>query len=180
MASRHRFQLNGRVRAVTVEESNGALRVSVDDGEPLTVDATTSGVPGIVSMIVDGRPSKAIVSRVGRGYAVTVGGRRFILEPAIGSGKGRSTNGASATPGVISAPSSGTVIDVRVAVGDHISAGDTVVVIEAMKMQNELQTLLDGTVTAVSCETGARVEQGDVLVEYDVSEDVAEQATEPA
>lgn len=171
MASRHRFQLNGEVRTVAVEESNGALRVTVDDGDPLTVDATISGVPGIVSMIVDGRPSKAIVSRVGRGYAVTVGGRRFVLEPAIGSGKGRATGSASDTPGVISAPSSGTVIDVRIAVGDQISAGDTVVVVEAMKMQSELQTPLDGTVTAVSCETGVRVEQGDVLVEYDVAEE---------
>ncbi len=171
MASRHRFQLNGEVRTVAIEESNGALRVTVDGGDPLTVDATTSGIPGIVSMIVDGRPSKAIVSRAGRGFAVTVGGRRFMLEPAIGSGKGRATGGASDVPGVISAPSSGTVVDIRVAVGDKISAGDTVVVIEAMKMQSELQTPLDGAVTAISCETGARVEQGDVLVEYDVTEE---------
>ncbi len=176
MASRHRFQLNGEVRTVAVAESNGALQLTVDDGEPLTVDATTSGIPGIVSMIVDGRPSKAIVSRVGRGYAVTVGGRRFILEPAIGSGKARATGGTSDAPGVITAPSSGTVIDIRVSVGDQISAGDTVVVIEAMKMQSELETLLDGAVTAISCEVGARVEQGDVLVEYDVAEDAAEDA----
>lgn len=176
MASRHRFQLNGEVHTVAVQESNGALRVTVDDGEPLTVDATTSGVPGIVSMIVDGRPSKAIVSRAGRGYAVTVGGRRFIVEPAIGSGKARATGGTSDAPGVVTAPSSGTVIEVRVAVGDQISADDTVVVIEAMKMQSELQTPLDGTVTAVSCEAGARVEQGDILVEYDVAEGAAEEA----
>jgi biotin carboxyl carrier protein len=171
MASRHRFELNGEIRTVAVDEVDGAIAVAVDGGEPIIVDATTSGIPGHVSMIVDGRPSKAFVRRAGGDYIVTVGGRTVTLRTAMGSGKGRAAGAASDPPGTITAPSGGTVVDVRVSPGDHIDAGDTVAVIEAMKMQSEIQTPLAGTVTAVSCEAGTRAEQGAVLVEYDVDEE---------
>jgi biotin carboxyl carrier protein len=63
----------------------------------------------------------------------------------------------------IVAPMPGKVARVLVAVGDQVKAGDGVVVVEAMKMQNEMKTPKAGTVTSLTAEPGATVNAGDVL-----------------
>ena len=63
----------------------------------------------------------------------------------------------------IVAPMPGKVVRVLVAIGDQVSAGAGIVVVEAMKMQNEMKTPKAGKVTAVSAELGATVNAGDVL-----------------
>ena len=57
----------------------------------------------------------------------------------------------------------GTILDVKVAVGDTVKAGDPVVVLEAMKMENEICAPHDGTVGSVSVQKGATVETGATL-----------------
>ena len=170
MATRHRFVLGGNEHTVVVDEAAGRVTVKIDDGDPIEVDATTAGLPGEFSLLVGGRPQRAYVSRRGQGFEVLVDGRRFVLEAGGGAGRGRTPLGAKDRPGEITAPLAGVVVDVRVAVGDHIEAGQTVVVVEAMKMQNEVQAPHAGTVTAVRCEVGSRAEQGALLVSYDPAE----------
>ena len=170
MATRHRFQLEGQPHNVVVDEAGGSLSVAVDDGDPIVVDATTSGVPGLISMIVDGQPRRAYISRRGQGLAVTIEGRTFVLQPAS-SARGRgAVGGATDPPGQISAPLAGVVVEVRAPAGTQVKTGDAVVVIEAMKMQNEVQAREDGTITAVHCTEGSRVEKGDLIVEYEPAE----------
>lgn len=172
MASRHRFQLSDGNHLVVVNEQDGALVITIDDEEPILVDATTSGVPGLVSMVVDQRPTRAYVSRDGQGYRVIVEGRAFDVAPVGGGGRQRGVvGGATDPPGKVTAPLAGVVIEVRVAVGDVVTQGQSLVVIEAMKMQNELQAPHGGTVTAVRCAQGGRVERGDLVVEYTITEE---------
>lgn len=166
MATRHRFLIGGRERTVVIDDTGGRLTVAIDDGEPVAVDLATSGLPGTFSLLIDGRPHTAYVARRGAGYEVVVEGRRFALAPARG-GRQRGAVGAKDTLGQITAPLAGVVIAVRVAVGDVVTAGQALLVIEAMKMQNEIQAPHGGTVTAIHCQTGGRVEQGALLVEYD-------------
>lgn len=64
----------------------------------------------------------------------------------------------------ITAPLPGTITDVNVAVGDVVKAGDTLVVLEAMKMQNNIETETAGTVKAVKVSKGDSVLEGTVLV----------------
>jgi pyruvate carboxylase subunit B len=59
------------------------------------------------------------------------------------------------------------VVRVAVAVGDQVAAGQGLVVMEAMKMENELRTASAGTVKAVHAAPGAAVEKGTVLVELE-------------
>jgi len=63
----------------------------------------------------------------------------------------------------IVAPMPGKVVRILVAIGDQVSAGAGIVVVEAMKMQNEMKTPKAGKVTAVSAELGATVNAGEVL-----------------
>ncbi|MCK9485279.1 MAG: biotin/lipoyl-binding protein [Dehalococcoidia bacterium] len=173
MATRQRFQVDGVNHAVQVDESTqGVLTVRIDGGEPFEVDATTSGVPGLFSIIRDGVPSQAYVTREGKALRVLVDGRVFILGPVGSAGRGRgAASGMGDPPGKVSAPLAGVVVDVRVKEGDTFEARQTLVVVEAMKMQNEVQAPVAGTVTRVSAVLGDRVEKGDIVVEYDPAEE---------
>ena len=62
------------------------------------------------------------------------------------------------------APLPGTVVHVKVEVGDEVQAGAVLAAIEAMKMEHEVRAALDGKVVAVNVATGQQVEAGEVLV----------------
>lgn len=64
----------------------------------------------------------------------------------------------------IVAPLPGTIVDIKVNVGDKVKSGDTVVILEAMKMQNNIETDIDGEVTAVLVRQGDSVMEGTALV----------------
>ncbi len=171
MAPRHRFELNGEDRRVLVSEQDGLTRLVVDDDEPILADVTLSGIPGQVSIIIDGHPERAFVARDGRDYRVTVGDRTFLVAAAGGGKRGRSAVGGASDPiGHISAPLAGVLVECRVAVGDTIREGQPVLIVEAMKMQNELQAPHGGIVTALHFTPGSRVEKGDLLLEYDATD----------
>ena len=64
----------------------------------------------------------------------------------------------------VKSPMPGNILDVKVKVGDKVSNGTCLVVLEAMKMENEIPAPKDGTVTSVLVNKGATVAAGDVLV----------------
>lgn len=64
----------------------------------------------------------------------------------------------------VTAPMPGKIVKINAAVGQAVKKGDVLVVLEAMKMENEIQAPQDGTVASVDTSAGASVESGDVLV----------------
>ena len=64
----------------------------------------------------------------------------------------------------VAAPMPGTILKVNVAAGQAVKAGDTLCVLEAMKMENEIKAPKDGTVSTVAVQKGASVNTGDALV----------------
>lgn len=78
--------------------------------------------------------------------------------PATASKANVNTNNA------VKAPLPGTIVEVKVAVGDEVQAGDIVVVLEAMKMANNLEAEKSGKVTAVLVQEGQSVMEDDALV----------------
>ena len=75
-----------------------------------------------------------------------------------------SSGGGGGGNGVIEAPMQGTIVGVKVAVGDTVSAGDDLVVLEAMKMENAITADIDGTIAEVAVAEGDSVGSGDLLV----------------
>ena len=94
---------------------------------------------------------------VPEGAATTAAPRK--KRSAAGSG-GASSGGGS---GVIEAPMQGTIVGVQVEAGDSVSAGDTIVVLEAMKMENAITADIDGTVAEIAVAQGDSVGSGDLL-----------------
>ena len=121
---------------------------------------------------VNGRVYRVVAWRSGSrpgAYAVDLSGvrvqveaideRRRAIEQLSGSAQ------TASGPKPLIAPMPGMVIRVTVAAGDHVRAGQGLVVMEAMKMENELRAPADGTVKAVRVSAGAAVEKGALLIE---------------
>ena len=68
---------------------------------------------------------------------------------------------------IIRAPFPGKIVDVMVEVGDRVAIGQTVICIEAMKMENNIRTDKEGVVTAVNVEANVAVTDGEVLLEIE-------------
>jgi acetyl-CoA/propionyl-CoA carboxylase biotin carboxyl carrier protein len=111
---------------------------------------------------------------------VEVGGRRLEVslpgDLAIGGGggatakaaprkRGGGRGGAKVSGDAVTAPMQGTIIKVAVSDGDTVSAGDLVVVLEAMKMENPVLAHKDGTITGLAAEAGSSVSQGTGICE---------------
>ena len=104
-------------------------------------------------------------------YTLVIGGERYQVEAADERTQAvravaRST-AQSHKAMVLRAPMPGLVVGVVVKVGDRVEAGDRVVVMEAMKMENELRAPAAGTVRAIAVSTGTAVEKGAVLIEFE-------------
>jgi pyruvate carboxylase subunit B len=155
-----------------------AIEVQVD-GEQVTVagqshSATLGAVPGtpLRQLLVDGRPLTLSVEPLGRGrWALAPGGERLEVEVLDERTRHiRSLTGGGdhrRAAGVLKAPMPGLVARVQVQPGDRVEAGAPLVVLEAMKMENELKAAAPGVVKAVRVTPGEAVEKGQVLVEYE-------------
>ena len=84
--------------------------------------------------------------------------------PVAAAPKAENPAAAVGTGTKIKAPLPGTITEMKVKVGDIVKNGDTVVVLEAMKMQNNIEAECDGTVTSVLVNPGDTVMEGDTLI----------------
>jgi acetyl-CoA/propionyl-CoA carboxylase biotin carboxyl carrier protein len=96
---------------------------------------------------------------------LSLGGGGGAAAPAKKKSRKRSGGGAKVSGDAVTSPMQGTVVKVAVSEGDTVSSGDLVLVVEAMKMENPVTAHKDGTVTGLSIEAGASVNQGAVICE---------------
>lgn len=135
------------------------------DGETVRVDAVKSGRT-IYSVIEAGRQFEAMVDERGaHGFDVTVRGRLFHLQAEDERTKLLAGGASSAATGpqTVAAEMPGKVLKLDVAVGESVNEGQGVVIIEAMKMENEIPSPIDGVVTEIAVAEGDTVEPGATL-----------------
>ena len=105
-------------------------------------------------------------------YKVKVNGKVFEVEvEAVDEVKGNIQTETKQEEKVVSsgdnnivAPIAGKVLDVKVSVGDMVKKGQTVAIVEAMKLENEIQSAYDGKVVAINIKKGDDVKNKDVLI----------------
>ena len=157
----------GRDRAVVVDGPgpDGRFRITIDGVEQL-VDAAALR-PGSWSLIIAGRSYQVDLDRRRGGIAASVGAGEVMLqvEDALQRRLASAGTRAPARGESIRAPIAGKVVKVLVAVGDPVAPGSAVIVLEAMKMENEIAAERGGTVSAIHKVAGQAVDTGDLLVE---------------
>jgi biotin carboxyl carrier protein len=112
------------------------------------------------TVIIDGEEFEVELEPEGSGWTVKVGGETFQIEiPGQKATAPRRERRAlsRASSGVVSSSIPGKVVTVEVEVGQMVQEGDVILILEAMKMQNEVAAPLTGTVVAVTCEVGQNV-----------------------
>ena|SRR5688572_22805727 len=158
--------VNGRQWKVAVEPAEQAGHVTVTlKGKSRVVDA--SWIDADTLSLIDRGVAREIRLHP-RGDSGAVGvefGARLYEAVASAQKKERAISASSAT--AIKAPMPGRVVRVLVAAGDHVKARQPVIIVEAMKMENELRTPRDGIVTEVLAVPGATVESGAILIVVD-------------
>ncbi len=137
--------------------------VEIQDIEGNIANVTVNGIPFEVEMK---QPVKAGKQKVKLSEE-----RRVKSEESNSSSSATNASSATATQPAaaasgkpVVAPLPGTINEIKVKVGDKVNAGDTVVILEAMKMQNNIEAETSGTITSINVNKGDAVMEGDTLV----------------
>jgi biotin carboxyl carrier protein len=155
--------IDGREETIEIVNPAPACRFQIGDA-PARDAGVETAEPGVYTILLDGRSYDAFVEDTPAGMVVCIEGHRFEIEardPRRWSRKSAG-GGAGAVQSILS-PMPGKVIRVLVAAGDEVSPGQGVIVVEAMKMQNELKSNRAGRVLSVSAKEGATVTAGELL-----------------
>jgi len=159
----------GRERTVFITADNGHYAVEID-GRPVTVDCRSFGNKDFLSLLIDNESymieSAPVKPEEGRYYA-RVMGRHYdleVLDELLVAVRDAESASVHVGPHTVLSPMPGRIVDVKVAVGDEVEAGAPVVIMEAMKMQNELATAVGGIVSEILVAVGDTVDSHATLV----------------
>jgi biotin carboxyl carrier protein len=164
---KYEIKIGAATRAVEVEaQSGGSFRVQLG-GQPVSVDAVETA-PNTYSILLDGRAFEARVSDDGSddGLLVRCAGVDFRVHVSDPRSWRSSRHGVleAAGPQRVLAPMPGKVVRVLVVPGDEVEAGSGLVVVEAMKMQNEIRAPKSGRIDRVLVVEGQAVRTQEALV----------------
>jgi biotin carboxyl carrier protein len=158
-----RLELNGEEREIDILAPAPDCRF-VLDGSGEQAAQVVVAEPCVYSVLMDGFSYEARVEERPEGLVVVIDGHRF--EIAVRDPRRWSRHAATQAAGgalSVKSPMPGKVVRVLVAPGDQVLSGQGLVVVEAMKMQNELKAPRDGKVIALHAREGATVAAGEVL-----------------
>ena len=158
--------IQGTTYTVSLDDRESRVDLSVD-GRSLEIDMVSLHGDHAYSLLINGRSYTAVASTQGERREVTVNGVSSTVDVEDeelarlrGQVKSRRREGGEQ----IKAPMPGRIVAVRAGVGDTVEAGQGVVVIEAMKMENELRAHAGGTVKEIRVHEGDTVDKNAVLV----------------
>ncbi len=160
------YLVGDQVKSVRVQKAQNAGRFTVTVGDVAYEVEVVHHESGRILVCVDGRRVRAVTAADGDRRWVQLAGSAPV-ELDVGesvSGASRHRHGGD---GRLAATMHSQVVSVAVGPGTSVKRGDTLVVLEAMKMETRLLAPCDGTVTAVHCSAGQVVEPGVSLVELE-------------
>ena len=138
------------------------------DGEPVEVSIVRSGTPELYSVLFGGQSHEMLITADRFNYTVSIRSEQFQVQ--VQDERNRRLNQARKMPTLpegelaITAPIPGLVVKVLVTVGDAVEEGQPLVILEAMKMENEIRSMRAGVAKSILATAGQRVEQNAVLV----------------
>ena len=147
-----------------VTTPSGSVRV-ISDGTPLEIELLDAQAAGETRIVVDGRVFRVRVPHDPRARSLLNGSERSAsVQSALERLASKRRSSSKQQGDSILAPLPGRVVQVRVAVGDLVGPGDSLVGIEAMKMENDVLATGEGRVAEVRVTVGDTVESNQVLI----------------
>lgn len=172
MASSRRYVVSLGARSIEVEIRREGDRMNVlVEGESIEAQLSLPDAAGLRRLRLDGRAHELLFTSgdghcrfaiEGVSFDVAVQDELAVRLASLGGGRSRQAGGA-----VVSAPMPGLVVRVAVEIGQRVEAGEVCVVLQAMKMENELGAPAAGVVKRIAVQAGQAVEQGQALVEVE-------------
>jgi biotin carboxyl carrier protein len=156
------MKIDGAEGQVEILAPAPECRFRLNDGTERSADVEVPE-PCVYSVLLEGHSYEARVEETANGLVVVIDGRRFEIE--VRDPRRFSRKGAGAADGVqtIVAPMPGKIVRVLVAVGDEVMPGQGLLVVEAMKMQNEMKAARAGKVLSLAAREGSTVSAGEAL-----------------
>ncbi len=147
-----------------------ALKFFGTRGKPLPETAPPVPAPALAPAAPPTTPTPAPAPATGGSavYSVTVNGKSYTVQ--VGTGAGGPAPAAAPAPSsngsnkAVTSPLPGSVFALKCKVGDQVNEGDTVMILESMKMETEVNTPHSGTVNSILVQEGANVQTGDELI----------------
>lgn len=139
----YKYKINGNVYNVSVDDIEHNVAQVLVNGTPYKVELPEQAAAPVVAVA---KPKPSAAPR-------TESGSKIISKPT-----------ASGSSSAVKAPLPGVILDIKVNVGDTVKNGDTVIVLEAMKMENNIHSDRDGVVKAINVNKGDSVLEGAALL----------------
>lgn len=156
--------VKGEEFTIEIDQERGILI----NGEPCEVDFRQLPAGGVTSLLMNHRSVSAVVEERADHWEVLIEGELYSVrvEDERAYRLSRMRTGGIAVDGEakIASPMPGIIVAVPVTEGQHVQKGDKVVILESMKMENELRAPCDGVVTQVHILPGASVDKDEVLL----------------
>jgi biotin carboxyl carrier protein len=157
-----------KTRVIELERDTAGWRVILD-GRPVAVDAVEIA-PNTLSILLDGQSFEISVTPAPDGkLKLQTGTQEFtaeVIDPRAWGGRRHGSVEAEGRQQIV-APMPGKVVRLLVKEGDHVEAGQGLLVVEAMKMQNEIRSPKSGTVERILAKEGQPVNSGEILAWID-------------
>lgn len=156
----------GDTKTVGLSELSDSQYEITIDGETVLVDAVKSGKSTIYSIIENGRQFEVVIDEQGaNGFDVLVGGQLFHLQALDERSKLLTATAKSVATGPqrVDSEMPGKVVKISAPLGTEVAEGQGVLILEAMKMENEIKSPIEGIVTEVAVSEGQTVESGALL-----------------
>jgi len=161
------YNINGNLRTISLEKKGDIYIVS--DGEELFEADIQVISPNILSIKIGERSVQAYMARDKDQQYIQLEGFQFLLtEPTqMGDGFQKGEEQSQEDMLLIKAPMPGKVIKINVSENDKVRKNQTLAIVEAMKMENEIKSSIDGIVKKIYCKSGDLVETQNPLIELE-------------
>jgi biotin carboxyl carrier protein len=155
------MKLNFDDKTIDISSNGKTFMLTLDD--QTTVAEVLSSEAGTLDLLIDGKRVTAYISSENARRWVTINGQTFVLTKSSGARRG--THGHHHAIGELTAPMPGQVRAVNVGEGDPVTKGQTLLVLEAMKMEIRIHAPQDGVVKKLFVEQGQTVEREQLLID---------------
>ena len=164
MAKKLALAIGQAAREVEVREIDDGSLMLVLNGIEHSVDLKRIGEGPLYELILDHHATEVLLQREGQGVRTIVGADSFLVTKRRAGAGGIGDEEAQEGELTVQSPMTGVVVEVLVQAGDVVAKRDSLLVVQAMKMNNEIRSPTAGTVKTVHVAVDANVDQGAPLV----------------